>query len=216
MNTKKCSDCNQEKNLSEFYSTNAFKRYALGVDYKCKTCRNGSTLKASRRPGKFTCTVDDCDRRHYAKGVCKIHYDRLARTGTLHTLIEIVPLDAQKQLYKVVDGKVYKGNIYSLERRLKNKYNMTVEQWNKFAENGCNVCGAERSSGDRNLHVDHDHLCCPGPMSCGKCVRGIVCNACNTAIGRYEKGTLRNDYPNRDKVIQYLINYDMRRKQEQL
>lgn len=31
----------------------------------------------------------------------------------------------------------------------------------------------------RNLAVDHDHACCPGKRSCGKCLRGIVCGACN-------------------------------------
>jgi len=209
---KTCSECKQEKALSEFYSTKTFKRYKFGVDYKCKNCRNGYTLRTVRNPGKFTCTVQECNNRHYAKGVCRLHYDRLARTGTLYALKDIVPLDAEKQFYKIIDGKVYKGNIYSLERRLKNKYKMTVEQWNTLAENGCNVCGAEVGSAtERNLHVDHDHACCPGQMSCGKCIRGVVCNKCNTAIGRYEKGTLRNDYPNRDKIIQYLDNYNTNR-----
>lgn len=31
--------------------------------------------------------------------------------------------------------------------------------------------------------IDHDHECCQ-VGSCGRCVRGILCTACNTAIGK--------------------------------
>lgn len=35
----------------------------------------------------------------------------------------------------------------------------------------------------RPLQVDHDHGCCPGKGSCGKCVRGLLCSGCNRAVG---------------------------------
>ncbi len=31
--------------------------------------------------------------------------------------------------------------------------------------------------------LDHGHNCCPGKRSCGKCIRGILCQGCNTIIG---------------------------------
>lgn len=53
----------------------------------------------------------------------------------------------------------------------------------------CAICHTPPST--RLLDVDHDHNCCPGPKSCGRCVRGFLCNGCNTAIGR------ANDDPKR-------------------
>jgi len=215
--TKKCSKCEEEKSLTEFYSGGSLNRYKGGVDYYCKTCRNGSTLKVQRADNpKIICTVDDCEQRHYAKGYCRLHYDRVRDYGRTYVLREVIPLDKQKQFYRTIDGKQVKSSLYSFERRLEKLYNITVEEWNELAKNGCNVCGAPTgSSSDRNLHTDHDHNCCPGVKSCGKCIRGVVCNRCNTALGRYDKGTLRQDYPNREKIIRYLVNYDIRRKKKE-
>lgn len=67
-------------------------------------------------------------------------------------------------------------------RGIKRKYNLTQEQYYKFIENGCEVCGASD-----NLCIDHDHSCCSGSGSCGKCVRGTLCRRCNIAEGLYKK-----------------------------
>lgn len=34
----------------------------------------------------------------------------------------------------------------------------------------------------RRLEVDHDHACCPGKKSCGKCIRGLLCLHCNSRL----------------------------------
>jgi len=40
----------------------------------------------------------------------------------------------------------------------------------------------------KRLAVDHDHACCPGPISCGRCVRGLVCGPHNQELlGKYAK-----------------------------
>lgn len=52
-----------------------------------------------------------------------------------------------------------------------------------FQGGKCSLC--LRATGlSKNLAIDHDHSCCPGPASCGKCVRGLVCGPCNSVFSQ--------------------------------
>jgi len=55
----------------------------------------------------------------------------------------------------------------------------------------CDLCGERlryRKSGTaRDAQVDHDHACCPGAVSCGRCVRGFICAGCNQDAGSFDR-----------------------------
>lgn len=48
----------------------------------------------------------------------------------------------------------------------------------------CYLCRSACATGNR-LAVDHDHACCPGNYSCAKCIRGLLCFGCNSALGKF-------------------------------
>lgn len=83
-----------------------------------------------------------------------------------------------------VDPRI-RTDKHERRRRLRT-YNITQEQYDSlFAYQGgsCAVCRTQMPGG-RGWAIDHDHRCCPGFGSCGKCVRGILCSHCNMGIGQ--------------------------------
>jgi hypothetical protein len=78
--------------------------------------------------------------------------------------------------------------------RLKHKFGITLDRYTEIfnAQGGvCAICRqvekvVVRSDGyiRRELAVDHDRSCCPTDRSCGECVRGLLCQSCNTGIGK--------------------------------
>lgn len=73
-------------------------------------------------------------------------------------------------------------------RNLLRQHSLTVEQYEALlaAQGGvCAICGTGEPRGRGRFHVDHDHACCPGQQSCGKCVRGLLCGNCNPGLGAF-------------------------------
>jgi hypothetical protein len=78
--------------------------------------------------------------------------------------------------------------------RLRYLYKMTIEDYESLllSQGGhCALCQVVQGDDKRRMAVDHDHECCSGTRSCGKCLRGILCADCNRKVGFLE-ATLRD------------------------
>jgi len=94
----------------------------------------------------------------------------------------------------------------SLTYRLMKKYDMTIEDRDSLlsSQNGkCAGCGkndCEWVQGMNNSwHIDHDHLT--------NIVRGILCGACNTAVGM-----VRDNVTVLQALIDYLLKHQMKQE----
>ena len=85
--------------------------------------------------------------------------------------------------------ELYADQPRYLNYRYKGRFGITLSEYEQMLEaqgGGCAIC-LERPDPDKpRFPVDHDHACCPGKKSCGGCVRGILCPACNHGLGKFK------------------------------
>jgi hypothetical protein len=81
------------------------------------------------------------------------------------------------------------------------KYNLTESDLDALIQacgSACSICQKPLST-FAEMNIDHDHSCCPGRNSCGKCVRGILCMPCNQGLGFF-----RDSQDRLSDAIEYL------------
>jgi Recombination endonuclease VII len=167
--TKKCRDCEVVKPRTEFYQTTYARKHGTnGVVPACKKC--------------------------YSKRG-KIYYE--ANTEYM--------LNRTKEAHKrrvAKDPEKYRRERFGV--RLKNVYGITLQEWEKLLEKQdgkCAICCIPlylKLDGTQDSTVDHNHACCAGQSSCGKCIRGILCVNCNWGLGQFKDD---------QAILQAAINY---------
>ena len=91
--------------------------------------------------------------------------------------------------------------------RVQKVYSISEDQYQALlAHQGgrCFIC--HKRPGVKRLAVDHDHSCCAGPTSCGKCVRGLLCRQCNRDV----LGNLKDSVAALYRAIEYLEDWPAR------
>ena len=173
-----------------------------------------------RRKGAL-CSFEGCTKPHDGHGFCMGHNRQRREEQELRPLRQYLKEDGTSGDFQLCrschevkilsefhnDVKQKKGvSIHCKDcTRLKDKmrmFNLVKEDITKIIQNQngeCPICGDQLG---KSFAVDHDHSCCPGEKSCGKCVRGFLHRNCNSGIG-----LLRDDADICERAASYLRKY---------
>lgn len=145
----------------------------------------------------LTCTYPKCGYPEMAKGLCSGHYQQRNKGR------DLTPISRPE--YRLVECRVSDCSRPSQVRGMCNRhasisarFSINPEDMEHLYDGGCDRAGCNNRE---NLHIDHDHACCPGNESCGKCIRGVLCGSCNVILGWVERCRARGE------VIESLEQY---------
>jgi len=137
---------------------------------QCKTCKQNKTFEDF---GPHKTTKD-----HYANNCRSCDSKRVLK-------------------YQRDNSEIYKEKYFI---RGINRHGISVDKYNQLVDENsgnCWICGGIDEG--KRLAIDHDHSCCKKNYSCGKCIRGVLCQSCNMIVGHIEKNKI-----DLNKINQYL------------
>lgn len=157
------------------------------------------------------CKFSDCNRESNRKGLCYTHYERKNKNMPMDAAIreyrpkgaglvrndkgekECIRCGEWKQPEEFSKSSASIGGLQATcklccyKYHVNYTYNLDWESYERMLaeqDNCCAIC--KKVFLATKPVVDHDHTCCSGTKSCGKCVRGLLCTNCNTRMGWLE------------------------------
>lgn len=182
---KQCTNCQEYKETSDFHK---YAKAQDGLKPWCKVCVRAYDM-AEDDPKRVMPRKVQGDKIHCRN--CKKYLNESS--------FKLKPIANTPYVMK---NHCEDCRIELQHRKTLKKHNMTLEQYLEIKEkqnDACKICGNHESGFRTRLSVDHDHSCCPGEGSCGKCVRGLLCHKCNMALG-----AVKDDVTILQTMIEYL------------
>lgn len=194
-----CVKCDQEREATSLAKQSNLRKAAYARLLETRTCAAcGEDFLARAVNHKF-CS-ERCSKRYLSEwrknrraamreqipcGECGKHFHR----------------NSGSQLYCSDSCRKAVKQRATAESFMRNRYRITMAQFNEMAAaqgNCCAIC--DKPFGRRSqIHIDHDHNCCPTDMTCGNCLRGLLCAHCNSMLGM-----AKDDPAILTKAIEYL------------
>jgi hypothetical protein len=175
--------------------------------------REVAELRAARKAA--ICSVLECGRPFIARGYCHAHWRRWRDTGDAAAATPLrirrgrgstQVRDEQgrkecgtcRQWLPLSEFTAWAGGLDGMgtlctpcararwRRRVSNLSEADYQLMVAKQGGRCAICKRSDNPGRRTWYVDHDHACCSGAVSCGKCVRGLLCANCNAGLGMFK------------------------------
>lgn len=162
-NEKRCTKCGEFKNIQNFHK---WSKGQDGLKLQCKACVKGYDLIQNDSTRKMP--------RKYSDG--KMHCRECNKYFT----------DDNFTLRKNTNTRCDACQIVHQHKKTVKKHGISYDDYLKMyndQDGKCKICLSEEKSYRSRLSIDHDHSCCPGEGSCGKCIRGLLCSNCNMFLG---------------------------------
>lgn len=211
---KKCSKCKEEKQFSEFHKKSVSKD---GLRSSCKDCTNESNRKSFNKSDRKSKTEEIfrekesnsppgykyCRKCDEYKKIDLFYKHSKCNDGVRPHCIECHSKNGSLR-YEEEYKNTEKLRVRARGEHLFRQFKITIDQYDKIliSQNFCcAICKRHQSCFTKQFSVDHDHNCCTGKTSCGKCIRGLLCTGCNTGLGLLgdNKDSLQN-------AVEYLSN----------
>ena len=138
------------------------------------------------------CSLADCENRHYGRDLCINHYKQARRNG------DFLSEEERSNICKLSNCERWVGppseRFCTAHHFRMMTYSLSAAQQEVLVslfDGQCYICKVKPGT-----DIDHDHACCDRPGSCGRCVRGVLCNGCNRLLG-----TVGESVPRLSKLI---------------